>query len=1047
MNTTSIKGPIAWFASNPVAANLLMVIILIAGVFSATTLRKESFPQLEPKKITISVFYEGGSAQEAEQNIAIKIEDALQTVSGIKKVTSTSTATGSTVTVEREPDVDLNQLISKVKAEVDAITSLPERAERPVIRAQQWDEHALWVQVYGQADRASLQYVADNLRQSLLANNAISKVLFAGRQSPEISIEIDEVQLQAYGLTLSDVSNIVSQESFTEVGGSLRSEDTIIKLKADQQRYRFQDFADIVLLTRSDGSQVRLGEVATIVDGFDQSSRTWMRYQGQRAIGLQIVMGKKDDVVKVVEQANHIVDQWRANSELPANLAIDTWHDRSQSILKRLESVFSNGLSGILLVFCVLTLFLNLRVAFWVAIGLPICFCGALIAMGGSVLDISLNELTTFGFIMAMGIIVDDAIVIGENVYIHRINSSDPIETTIRAVREVSTPTVFGALTTVAAFGSLALVEGEFGEIFAQFGIIVAVCLIFSIIESKFILPSHLAHLKIDEPPPSARHPLQWLRKRIDDGFQSFKMSTFQPLLRIALLYRYATLFLFLALWIFVGGLVLNGTVRSVFFPSIPTDMATVTFSIQQDGSYGLTEKILKRLETDLMSINGEVMREYDLSAPIVISLQTHMIGDLSGQVVAEFSARDARPLSTNEVIERWRNLTGSPEGIQDLKFASEEGAPEGLRIELGSNEPEVLAEAGGRFLEVLESTAGVFNISHNMSPGGPQIRLTLTPEGRALGISAQGLAEQVQQAFFGFETQRIQRDKDEVRVRVRYPEKARQNLNDLWKMRVRTPQGAVVPLARVATAKTEHPATEATRISGRRVASYGANVNKALTSPAAVLQAYESGIFKELKNSYPDLKINLEGEAEESSTVMASLLIAAGFALLMIYTLIAVPLKSYLQPIVIMMAIPFGLIGAILGHVVHGLPISLLSMFGIIALAGVAVNNSMLLVSRFNQVKNQSQDVTEVLINVCSDRLRAIFLTSLTTFVGLIPLMLETSEQGQYLKPAAASLAYGVLFGSLITLFLIPVLIRIGVDIKVTYRKNILREFPVVES
>ena len=1023
------RGLVGWFAANSVAANLLMAFILIVGAVSAMNLRKESFPVIAPNEITVSVFYDSGSARQAEENIAVKIEETLQNVSGIRKTTSTSTATGTTVTIEARSGVNINQLLNDVKAEVDAIPTLPARAERPVIRAQQWDEHAVWIQVFGDADQTLLQRAADDIRQRLLNEPTISKVSVSGRQNPEITIEVNEAELQAYDLTLADVSRVIAAESFTEVGGSLRSGDAIIHLKADQQRYRYRDFANIVVMSLDDGSRVRLSDVATITDGFDTSPHTWMRFAGKPSVGLQILMGAGDDIVTVVEKVGQVVEAWRASPGRPPSVEVTTWNDRSESILNRLSTLFSSGFGGLLLVIAILTLFLNLRVAFWVAMGLPICFAGAMIVMGDTFVGVSLNELTTFGFIMAMGIIVDDAIVVGENIHTHRIRHGQSLQSTVNGVREVSVPTIFGALTTVAAFGSLMLVEGEFGQIFALFGVVVAAALVFSIIESKLILPAHLTPVSVAEPNP--RHPIEWLRTRVDRGLQAFKTRYFIPLLRAALHYRYAALLLFAAALICTMAMVANGTIRSVFFPSIPTNVIIASFGIEQDGSYALTEAALNRIEEEAHIINQSLTDEFGLDLPVIRNIRAQMTDDLTGEVLVELSDPASRTIGASAIANRWRTVVGLPEGVRYLTIASDEGAPEGLMIELGADNARTLNEAALSVLAELEATPGVLDISHNVSAGVPQIKLTLTDAGRALGMSAQDLAEQVQQAFFGFETQRIQRGIDEIRVRVRYPDEARRNLTDLWKMRVRTPAGNVVPLDTVATPTTSFPTPETSRLRGRSVATIFADVDLAVSTPARVIATFEAGVFQTLRSTYPGLSIDLGGEAEEADTIIASLIQVAVLAMMMIYTLIAIPLKSYLQPIVIMIVIPFGFIGAVLGHALHGLPISLLSMFGLIALTGVVVNDALLLLYRYNQIKEHHENMTAALLATSSDRLRAIVLTSITTFAGLLPLMAQPSEQAQYLKPAAASLAYGILIATAITLLLIPVLIRVGEDIK----------------
>ena len=1021
---TEQGGLIAWFARNPVAANLLMLIILTVGIVSGLNLRREAFPSFEPDSVTVTVPFNSGSAALAEE-IAIKIEEAITSVAGIKTTTSTSDASGVTTTIVRKSGTDLNKLVNEVKAAVDTIPTLPARAERPVIQEQQWENDALWVQVYGDAGQATLQRTAQQLREALLASNSISRVNLVGNRIPEISIEVSESELQAYDLTLAEVSDVVARESFSEVGGALRSEDVNIGITADQRRFEEQEFADIVLRGDATGGQLRLGDIADVVDGYDAMSAVWMRFQQQPAIALQIVTGGGDDIVRSVAEAKSIVEDWRQSTRLPAGVSVEAWIDASQTIASRLRDMLKNGLGGILLVVGVLAIFLNLRVAFWVAMGLPICFAGAAVFMGQSILDISLSELSTFGFIVAMGIIVDDAIVVGENIYSSRVKYGESVESTIRGVQQVSVPTIFGALTTIAAFGSLVLVDGSFGRIFAVFAIIVAVSLVFSIIESKLILPAHLAHLPVSRSADAKPGPLERLRGRIDEALSRFRTQTYLPFLRWLLRHRLVAVAAFVALMAGAYGLVSSGAVRTVFFPSIPSQTVSLDVTAQADASFGIVERSLARIEATVGDLNDQYSAATGGGPGPIVHMQTRMIDDLTGRVTIGLSADSSQAIDLEQLVREWREAIGTPEGIESIRIDANEGAPEELQIELLASNAGELAAANGVLMAALEHNPAVQAASSNYARGRAQVRLELNAEGRMLGLSAQDLAEQLQQAFFGFETQRIQRGKDELRVRVRYPESERRDISDLWQMRVRTPGGAVVPLESVSTPVTEYPVPAIYRYNGNRSVTVTADIDETIAPPSAIVQQLEQTTFRELSAQYPGLRIVLGGQAEEMGIILTSLMKSAGFALLMIYALIAIPLRSYSQPLLIMMAIPFGLVGAIAGHFILGLPISLLSMFGILALSGVMVNDSLLLISRFNEHRKAGIEMTEALLTACGDRLRAVFLTSVTTFIGLLPLLSSTSIQGQYLKPAAASLAYGILFGSAITLVMIPVLVH----------------------
>ncbi|CAM2069283.1 Efflux RND transporter permease subunit [Sulfidibacter corallicola] len=1026
------NGLIAWFANNPVAANLLMVGIIVFGITTGMGLRKEGFPPLEPKNVNITVPFISGSPKQAEEGIAIKIEESLQGLTGIKKITTTSDGNGVTVQIERELDQDLTELLNDVKTAVDSIPNLPVRAENPIISEEKWEEHAIWVQIYGDADRHTMQRLARRVREDLLRLDTVDKVKFGGWRDPEIAIEVDEARLQAYGLTLADISQAVAGESLTELSGELRDEQGTVILKADRQSYQYRDFVDLVVATRTDGSRLHLGQVAEIHDEFAESPRAWMRFQGQPSIGLQVVMGERSDVTQIVEEVDELVAEWQANPSVPEGVAISTWFDTSHHMRERLATMFDNGLTGIFLVMLVLALFLNLRVAFWAAMGLPICFAGTVMLMGQGFMDLSLNDLTTFGFIIALGIVVDDAVVVGESVYTMRQQHGDSMKSTIRGVHRVAVPTLFGVLTTVAAFYPLTLIEGQMGQIFSQFAMIVVVCLLFSIVESKLILPAHLAHVQTHGLPPARGLGALWakIQTAVGNGLGWFRERMYLPTLGVALRYRYASVLLFSCLFVLAIGLVTTGRVRSIFFPQIAGDVITVTMTLEEDAGYGLTERHARLIEERALQLNRELVESHGLDKPVITSLQTHMVDDHTAYLVAELSDREERPLGTLAVSERWEQAIGTPEGIRSLKFSSEWEGEEDLRVEILAEDQAQLKQVGAELVAELKKFVGVENVQHNLRDSQPRIQLTLTEEGRTRGLDTAALAAQIQQAYFGYEVQRVQRGKDEVKVRVRYPADRRSDPSDLADMRVRTPDGDVVPLSVVAELNSGYDVSEIQRLDGQRAAIITADVDKGVIAPAQVVDQLTVEQFPKLRAAHPGIFIRLAGEAQEDAETTASMMKMFMLSLLLIYVLLAVPLKSYVQPVIIMAVIPFGLVGAIAGHWINGLALTLLSSFGFLALCGVVVNDSLILVAAYNEYRAEGLTLKDALRAAGTRRLRAILLTSLTTFAGLFPLLQETSEQAQYLIPVATSLSYGVMFATFITLILVPVLVHIWEDV-----------------
>ncbi|RLT94791.1 efflux RND transporter permease subunit [Ketobacter sp.] len=1026
-NTRAGGGIIGWFTANPVAANLLMILVIALGAFSVGNLQKEAFPSIEPNKITVSVTYDSGSAKDSEEGLAIKIEDALEGVTGIKTLSSESNGRGTTVTVEKQSDYDLETLLQDVKSKVDAISTFPAEAEKPVISKAQRQEHALWIQFYGDTSRHSLQQLADHLKSDLLEQDQISQVTLSGWLDPMMVIEIDEGALQAYDLSLSTVEDAINRGSSTTMTALLRSEGTYLQLQASEQAYMAQDFAALPLLNRNDGSQVTLGQVARIRDTYDDTNAVLSRFNQHSSVALQVVAGSEDDISDSVAAAQAVVARWQQDGSLPEGVALTTWYDRSESINDRLNLLVKNALGGIALVFVLLALFLNLSVAFWVAAGLPFIFFGTLYLMGH--LGLTLNEFTTFGFIMALGIVVDDAVVVGESVYATRARDGDTLANTIKGTLQVAVPTLFGVFTTVAAFATLSNIEGMLGELYAQFAMIVALCLILSVVESKLILPAHLSHLNTRR--AAGSHPLRrlWstLQRCADGGMNWFNQRIYARTIDLALRYRYGVVILFLALFIWVMAMPMNGTVRMSFFPKIAGDTVRAQISMLNDASFGLTHRNLLWMEQQAYRADRE-LRQAESGASAIAHLQVLSEADQSGKVTVELAA-DA-PYDINQFTQRWQALIGQPEGVRSVSVKHSPDMVDALRIELRANDDELLRRAGEQLRAELRSVAGVSGLEDNLEPGQPQLKLELNALGQSLDLSTADLAQQVLQSFSGQVVQRYQRNKDEIEVRVRYPEQDRQNWTDVLNARIRTNEGTPMPLSTVAHASFGYTRDSITRIDGKRAVYLSADVDKEVVSSTELVTRLQRELVPNLLRSFPGLSIKFAGEAEQQAETQHSMLEMFLLAMLVIYMLLAIPLRSYVQPILIMTAIPFGVVGAILGHWINDLPLGILSLNGIIALSGVVVNDSLLLVARFNDLHPDSEHYSEAIHEACHSRLRAVLLTSITTFAGLMPLLSETSHQAQFLIPAAVSLGYGILFATLITLILIPALLYIQQDV-----------------
>ncbi|WP_339650292.1 efflux RND transporter permease subunit [Halopseudomonas pelagia] len=1027
------RGIIPWFTANPVAANLLLILLIVAGLLTVSGLRKEAFPAMDPETVTISVTYLSGSAQQSEEGIAIKIEEALEGVTGIKSLSSSSNSRGVTVSVERLSDYDLDALLRDVKNKVDSVSNFPVSAEKPVVEKGQRESHAITLQLYGDVGRHTLQQLGDRLKTELLAQPDISRVTYSGWIDPVMAIEIDEARLQAYGLSLTDVQTAINQFSSNTSTAIIRHDRLFLQLKASEQAYYATEFAKIPLIRTAALGIVTLGEVAIIRDTFDDTMPVLSRFNGQSSLALDVVSTGDDDVLRTVAATEEVVRQWYASGTLPLGVELVNWNDSSENIASRLTLLAENALVGIVLVFILLAIFLNLTVAFWVAMGLPFIFFGTLFFMGKSFADLSLNEFTTFGFIMALGIVVDDAVVVGESVYATREKYGDTLANTIKGTMTVAVPTLFGTFTTVAAFAALSQTSGMLGQLYAQFAVVVTICLLLSLVESKLILPAHLSHLRTHREAQRANRLTRGWQK-IQNGANAaltgFNRRIYAPLIEKAITHRYAVVMFGISLLMLVIAMPFNGTIRISFFPDVPAETVTASLTMHKDASYGLTHEALRQLETNAFQVDKALRADGNSEQQMsyIANLQVISEDDQSGTVTVELA--DNAPYTLVQFTRRWRELVGKPEGTKTLSIQSRQAMVDALRIELRSSDDDILYRAGNELKLHLQGITAISGLDDNLTPTQPQLNLHLTEQGKALGMTTDDLASQVYQAFSGQVVQRYQRGNDEVEVKVRYPEAERRSAADILNANVRTPAGDVVSMSTVAQATYGFSRDSITRIDGKRAVYLTADVEKDAISVTELVKNLQLTIAADLKKQYAGLDIQFGGEAEqqqETSSSMASMFL---LALLAIYMLLAVPLKSYIQPLVIMTAIPFGIVGAIFGHWLNDLPLSILSLNGVIALSGVVVNDSLLLVSQYNQEIQQNQNRKQAMITACTGRLRPVLLTSATTFAGLMPLLSETSVQAQFLIPAAVSLAYGIVFATLVTLILIPSLVTIQEDI-----------------
>lgn len=1035
MDDVRQKGVIAWFATNPVAANLLMLLILLAGGLALSQMRTEEFPALPPSSLDVTVVYESGSALETERSVTARVEESLAGLAGIKRVSSTSTASLSSVEVETVAGYELDRLLGDVKARIDAL-NLPARAERPSVTRDTEIEEVAFVEVHGDVAPDVLSRVTRQVRNRLLADPAIPAVEITGEPVPEVTIEVPERALRQLGLGIGDVLDRVRAFAGIQDQARLNSGTGDIVVQSDRLLTRPGELADILLVSGAQGQVVRLGDIATIIDG-TVDELTLTRFDGERAIRLTVQMLGGADLLPAAAALKAIVADMSVNGQLPPGITLTRWNDQSEFMASRLSLMVKNGLMGMALVLIVLALFLNLRTAFWVAMGLPVAFAGAAYLMGTPMMGLTLNELTTFGFIIALGLVVDDAIVVAESAHSSvsalppgQRRPADLRAAVIRGVHRVAIPAMMGVMTTIAAFYPITAVGGHLATIFGMFAWVVIFALIFSIVESKLILPAHLAqmHGGAGRQNVLARG---WGRVTgvVSDGLAWFTRSLYRPLMVWAMRRRYLSLAFLLALAGAGAMLVVTGAVRTVFFPDIAGNVLTATYVAEPDTGRDIVRREADRLARAGADVAARLAVQYPGEAPPIRHFETRISG-VEVTVTAALTDRQDRSMDGNDIRDMWQAALGPIEGAQSLDITADDDGFEPFVVDLTLNDPEQLNIAARMALDAIRNLPGVRTAKSGLKATRPRLQVELTPLGRSLGLTRADIAGQISDALDGGEVQRFLRAEQEVRLKVRYPAADRARAGDLDRLQIRLPDGGAVPLSAVAVLQPGFTLDEIRRVNGLRVASLTADIDKTVTSGDDLTDQFEEMVFPDLQAKFPGLQFAYDGEVEQERAARANFVNAFAMAVVIIYGLLAVPLKSWTQPLIILAAIPFGIVGAIVGHWMNGLPLSILSIMGGLALCGIVVNDSLLLVSAYNRLRGEHDNVADAIVAAGCDRLRAVVLTSVTTFAGLAPLLLEKSEGAQYLIPAAVSLAFGILFATVVTLVLIPVLLRVHADL-----------------
>ena len=1044
-----MNGLIRWFSGNHVAANLLMVTILVSGLMSARSIKQEVFPELDMDMITVSVPYLGGTPADVEEGVCLIVEDKLQGIEGIKKITSTASEGVGTIMLELQRGTDKRKALDDVKAAVDRIITFPEETEKPIISLVERKHQVIDIYLYGNTDERTLKLLADRVRDDLLASDTISYAVTNGTRPFEISIEVSEKNLRRYGLTLEQVTRAVQAGSLDLPGGSVKTEAGEILVRTQGRRYTGKEFGHIIVVSAPDGTEIPLSRLADIKDGFeDVDVATFL--DGRPAAMVSVFRTGDQGVLEVTRKVKSYIE--KISGELPPGIDITTWHDRSAVYKSRMDLLLKNGAMGLVLVFLVLALTLEFRLALWVSSGILVAFLGALWVIPW--FGVSLNMISMFAFIVSLGLVVDDAIVIGENVYSHRQQGYGAQKASTLGTMEVAGPVVFAVMTTVAAFLPLAFIEGMMGKFMYNIPVVVIAILAFSLIESLLILPAHLATIKVRQVSagvPAADPRPRWyarLKDGLEGNMQGFLDRAYRPALEFALHNRALIVAIAVATLVTTLSWFAGGHLKFVFIPPVDADNLVADLTLPQGTTVAEARTAAEQLERSLEEMLAEFSRNRPEDAPPLMNHVSTSIGSqpLANEssngntpggahlveVNAELLPAEIRNLPSHEMADRWRELCGPIPGAVALTFSADlfhGGKP--IFVQLSSPDSDLLVAAGRILKRKLAVYPGVTDISDSFRQGKVEMKLRLKPGARTLGLTLADLARQVRAGFYGDEAMRIQRGRDEVKVMVRYPADERRSLGDIEAMRIRTPAGAAVPFNQVAEVTMGRGYATIQRSNRQRVVNVTADVNQALANADEINQDLRREILPELLASFPGLSYSMEGQAKEQQDSLASLRSGFMMALLMIFALLAVLFRSYMQPVIIMTAIPFGIVGAIWGHLLMGMDLTMVSLFGLVALTGVVVNDSLIMIDFINRSYRAGTPLRKAVIGAGMRRFRPIMLTSVTTFAGLTPLLLEKSLQAKFLIPMATSLGFGVMFSTAITLVLVPVSFTLLVDFK----------------
>ena len=1033
---------IRWFVNNKVVSNLMMVFIIVTGATTIPMLKMEVFPEIDLNIINVSAVYPGATPADVEEAICIKIEERLQGLDGVKKITSNASENVGSVNIEIISGEDPSEMLDRIKAEVDAIDTFPENVEKPVCREVAGSNPVISVAVHGEMDDNSLNKLTEDIKDEIDNLPEVTFTSIVANLENEIKINIRESSLRKYNLSFQQIAQSIREWSLNMPSGSIETEDGEILIRSNSQGYTVTDYSNIPLIINPNGSIVYLSDISDITDTFSDKFEMDFQFNGDKANLITVFRVGNQNALDVSAAVKEYVQN--KNLELPSTVRVTAWDDEARILSGRIETIVRNAQQGLILVIIVLALFLKPKLAFWVSLGIPISFMGGFWLFGP--LDLSINMLSLFTFILVLGIVVDDAIVVGENIALFKERGMNSVDAAVKGAMQVATPVFFAVLTTMVTFSPMLAVEGDIGGIWRIFPLVVISVLVWSLIESLTILPAHLAHSSEEEPKNSILLYLstKWnsLQEKIINGLYHVTHQIYKPILQKAVAHPFSALSFAAGIFVLTIGIMLSGILKFSFFPAVEDDLAIATIEYPSGTPIDITREGYEKLEEAATVLESQLKEEFPDQAIIRNRLSTIgylpmltktsrgpgnldalFVGSNMAEVALELAPSESRTISTEEIVRKWRNIMPDLPGVKELSFKSDLfSAGDPINIQLSSKYMDDLISAKDELKTQLVRFPGVFDVSDTYNIGKEEISINLLPAAKNYGVSMMMVASQVRQVFYGLEVQTVQRGRNELKVILQYPKNDRSSISDLENMMILTPAGSTIPVRQIAQLEIGEGLASIERKNRKRSINITADVDLSVTNGNEVIATVMSSIMPKILQQYNSVAYSLEGEQQEQGDNLRSLGKNFLLAMIVVYMLLAIPFKSYFQPLVVMSSIPFGITGAVLGHIFLGLNLSVLSMMGIVALTGVVVNDSLVMVDFINRYRSEGNSIKNAVLEAGPRRFRPIFLTSLTTFVGLIPLILEKSTQAKFMIPMAVSLSFGVLFATAITLLLVPV-------------------------